>query len=213
MLCFPGGGWPVNKHWHILGWQRLTLESYRPRICQRRRWRNFWLDKSGRWHLSTLFLKFPFSLWSCSFLFWKRLDFFVVKQKAGKALLALKRMALLSKSESTASPTVSGEGKTCFYLPLQDIYLPHKITLKSIAAIGSHTFSSMLLACSFVSGSPFSPEAEHALETLEHKMQGPPQFIQGLKDQMVTSGSSARLSCHLTGTPQGSYLRDLDALL
>lgn len=39
-------------------------------------------------------------------------------------------------------------------------------------------------------------------------MQGPPQFTQSLKDQTVTSGSSARLSCHLTGTPQGSCLRD-----
>ncbi|XP_011602461.2 myosin light chain kinase, smooth muscle [Takifugu rubripes] len=81
-------------------------------------------------------------------------------KKAGKALLALKRMALLSKSESSASsPITPGEE------------------------------------------SPFSPEAEHALQTLEHKMQGPPQFTQSLKDQTVTSGSSARLSCHLTGYP------------
>ncbi|XP_056870891.1 myosin light chain kinase, smooth muscle isoform X1 [Takifugu flavidus] len=81
-------------------------------------------------------------------------------KKAGKALLALKRMALLSKSESSASPPIT---------PGEE--------------------------------SPFSPEAEHALQTLEHKMQGAPQFTQSLKDQTVTSGSRARLSCHLTGYP------------
>ncbi|XP_036945092.1 myosin light chain kinase, smooth muscle isoform X1 [Acanthopagrus latus] len=80
-------------------------------------------------------------------------------KKAGKALLALKRMALLSKSDSTTSPTSPGED------------------------------------------SPLSPEAEHALQSLERKMQGPPQFTQSLEDQTVTQGSSARLSCHLTGYP------------
>ncbi|XP_073350763.1 myosin light chain kinase, smooth muscle [Pagrus major] len=80
-------------------------------------------------------------------------------KKAGKALLALKRMALLSKSDSTGSPTSPGED------------------------------------------SPLSPEAEHALQSLERKMQGPPQFTQILADQTVTRGSSARLSCHLTGYP------------
>lgn len=80
-------------------------------------------------------------------------------KKAGKALLALKRMALLSKSDSTTSPTSPGED------------------------------------------SPLSPEAEQALQSLERKMQGPPKFTQSLEDQTVTQGSSARLSCHLTGYP------------
>uniref|UniRef100_H3D2B2 Myosin, light chain kinase 5 n=1 Tax=Tetraodon nigroviridis TaxID=99883 RepID=H3D2B2_TETNG len=83
-------------------------------------------------------------------------------KKAGKALLALKRMALLSKSESTASPTSSGEGKT--------------------------------------SSSGFVDSSLHH-KTLEHKMQGAPHFTQSLQDQTVTSGSSVRLSCHLTGYP------------
>uniref|UniRef100_A0A3Q2G792 Myosin, light chain kinase 5 n=1 Tax=Cyprinodon variegatus TaxID=28743 RepID=A0A3Q2G792_CYPVA len=72
-------------------------------------------------------------------------------KKAGKAMLALKRMALLSKNESTAS-----------------------------------------LA---------SPEKEDALESLERKMQGPPQFTKSLEDQKVAQGSCARLSCHLSGYP------------
>ncbi|PWA17781.1 hypothetical protein CCH79_00008256, partial [Gambusia affinis] len=78
-------------------------------------------------------------------------------KKAGKAMLALKRMALLSKSES--SPT----------LPSVDL--------------------------------PLSPEAEDALQSLELKMQGPPQFTKKLEDQKVARGSCARLSCHLTGYP------------
>ncbi|KAA8585338.1 hypothetical protein FQN60_004032, partial [Etheostoma spectabile] len=80
-------------------------------------------------------------------------------KKTGKALLALKRMAQLSKSDISVSPTS----------PAEDL--------------------------------PLSPEAEHALQSLERKMQGPPQFIQGLEDQTVAPGSSARLSCHLTGYP------------
>ncbi|XP_019949701.2 myosin light chain kinase, smooth muscle isoform X1 [Paralichthys olivaceus] len=80
-------------------------------------------------------------------------------KKAGKAMLALTRMTLLSKGESSGSPTSSG------------------------------------------GGSPLSPEAEHALESLEKKMQGPPHFTQCLEDQTVTRGSSACLSCHLTGYP------------
>ncbi|XP_040918082.1 myosin light chain kinase, smooth muscle isoform X1 [Toxotes jaculatrix] len=80
-------------------------------------------------------------------------------KKAGKAMLALKRMALLSKSDSSGSPTSPG------------------------------------------GESPLSPEAEHALQSLERKMQGPPQFTQSLEDQTVTQGSNARLSCHLTGYP------------
>ncbi|XP_042361002.1 myosin light chain kinase, smooth muscle isoform X2 [Plectropomus leopardus] len=80
-------------------------------------------------------------------------------KKAGKALLALKRMALLSKSDSSASPTSPGED------------------------------------------SPLSPEAEDALQSLERKMQGPPQFTQSLEDLTVARGSTARLSCHLTGYP------------
>uniref|UniRef100_A0A3Q2PDU6 Myosin, light chain kinase 5 n=1 Tax=Fundulus heteroclitus TaxID=8078 RepID=A0A3Q2PDU6_FUNHE len=70
-------------------------------------------------------------------------------KKAGKAMLALKRMALLSKSEN-----------------------------------GS-----------------LSPEAEDALQSLDRKMQGPPQFTESLEDQKVAQGSCARLSCHLTGYP------------
>ncbi|XP_072224235.1 myosin light chain kinase, smooth muscle isoform X2 [Leuresthes tenuis] len=80
-------------------------------------------------------------------------------KKAGKAMLALKRMALLSKSDGSASPTSIGEA------------------------------------------SPLSPEAEHALVSLERKMQGPPLFTQSLEDQAVAQGSCARLTCHLTGYP------------
>lgn len=79
-------------------------------------------------------------------------------KKAGKAMLALKRMALLSKSDSSGS-------------------------------------------ISPVDGSPLSPEAEDALQTLEKKMQGPPHFTETLRDQTVAVGSKARLSCHLTGYP------------
>ncbi|XP_034528812.1 myosin light chain kinase, smooth muscle isoform X2 [Notolabrus celidotus] len=87
---------------------------------------------------------------------------FLAKQKwkkAGKALLALKRMALLSKSDSSGSPTSPGED------------------------------------------SPLSPEAEHALQSLERKMQGPPKFTQSPENQTVAQGSSASLSCHLEGYP------------
>ncbi|KAM3598959.1 uncharacterized protein V6R79_024694 [Siganus canaliculatus] len=80
-------------------------------------------------------------------------------KKAGKALLALKRMALLSKSDSSASLSSPG------------------------------------------ADSPLTPETEHALQSLEEKMQGPPQFTQSLEDQTVSPGSTARLSCHLTGYP------------
>ncbi|XP_074512236.1 myosin light chain kinase, smooth muscle isoform X2 [Sebastes fasciatus] len=82
-------------------------------------------------------------------------------KKAGKALLALKRMALLSKGDSSApgSPTSPGED------------------------------------------APLSPEAEHALLSLERKMQGPPRFTQSLEDQTVALGSGVHLSCHLTGYP------------
>ncbi|XP_029914606.1 myosin light chain kinase, smooth muscle isoform X2 [Myripristis murdjan] len=80
-------------------------------------------------------------------------------KKAGKALLALKRMAMLSKGDNPVSPTSPGED------------------------------------------SPLTPEAEHALQSLELKMQGPPQFSQSLEDQTVAQGSRACLSCHLTGYP------------
>uniref|UniRef100_A0A3Q0RWK0 Myosin, light chain kinase 5 n=1 Tax=Amphilophus citrinellus TaxID=61819 RepID=A0A3Q0RWK0_AMPCI len=68
-------------------------------------------------------------------------------KKAGKAMLALKRMALLSKADSSASPT------------------------------------------------------KEVLPSLELKLQEPPLFTQSLEDQTATQGSSARLSCHLTGYP------------
>ncbi|CAL8265229.1 unnamed protein product [Gadus morhua 'NCC'] len=80
-------------------------------------------------------------------------------KKAGKAMLALKRMALLSKPDSTSSLVSPGEV------------------------------------------SPMTPEAEHAFLSLEHKMQGPPRFSQGLEDQAVSEGATGRLSCHLTGYP------------
>lgn len=82
-------------------------------------------------------------------------------KKAGKALLALKRMAVLSKGDNSSpgSPTSPGED------------------------------------------SPLSPEAEHALLSLERKMQGPPLFTRSLEDQTASRGSGARLSCHLTGYP------------
>ncbi|KAM4535453.1 myosin light chain kinase, smooth muscle [Fundulus diaphanus] len=80
-------------------------------------------------------------------------------KKAGKAMLALKRMALLSKSEGAATLTSPGND------------------------------------------GPLSPEAEDALQSLDRKMQGPPQFTESLEDQQVAQGSCARLSCHLTGYP------------
>ncbi|KAJ0058372.1 hypothetical protein NL108_013863, partial [Boleophthalmus pectinirostris] len=76
-------------------------------------------------------------------------------KKAGKAMLALKRMALLSRGDSTVSS-------------------------------------------SSADGPPLSPEAEHALQSLEKKMQGPPRFTVLPQDQTSSLGSSARLSCHLT---------------
>uniref|UniRef100_A0A3P9D773 Myosin, light chain kinase 5 n=1 Tax=Maylandia zebra TaxID=106582 RepID=A0A3P9D773_9CICH len=79
-------------------------------------------------------------------------------KKAGKAMLALKRMALLSKAEGSASPTTPGG------------------------------------------------EAEEALTSLELKLQEPPVFTKRLKDRTVTQGSSARLSCHLTGYPDPEVL-------
>uniref|UniRef100_A0A673WA74 Myosin, light chain kinase 5 n=1 Tax=Salmo trutta TaxID=8032 RepID=A0A673WA74_SALTR len=69
-------------------------------------------------------------------------------KKTGKALLALKRMALLSKADG-----------------------------------------------------PLSPEAEQALQSLEVKLQGGPQFSLTLTDQTASQGSTARLSCHLRGYP------------
>ncbi|KAK6288449.1 hypothetical protein J4Q44_G00388460 [Coregonus suidteri] len=80
-------------------------------------------------------------------------------KKTGKALLALKRMALLSKADGPGSPTP----------PTED--------------------------------SPLSPEAEQALRSLEVKLQGVPQFSLTLTDQTASQGSTARLSCHLTGYP------------
>nr|XP_046186761.1 myosin light chain kinase, smooth muscle-like [Oncorhynchus gorbuscha] len=80
-------------------------------------------------------------------------------KKTGKALLALKRMALLSKADGPGSPTI----------PAED--------------------------------SPLSPEAEQALQSLEVKLQKVPQFSLTPTDQTVSQGSTARLSCHLTGYP------------
>ncbi|KAM8824765.1 myosin light chain kinase, smooth muscle [Synchiropus picturatus] len=87
---------------------------------------------------------------------------FLAKQKwkkAGKAMLALKRMAMLSKGDSASSPVTPGEGN------------------------------------------PLSPEAVHALKSLEEKIQGPPKFTKTLAEQTVDRGACARLSCHLTGYP------------
>ena len=54
--------------------------------------------------------------------------------------------------------------------------------------------------CPLVPESPMSPEAEQALQSLDVKLQGPPRFSRPLKDQTTATGSTARLSCHLTGT-------------
>uniref|UniRef100_A0A3Q1H7Z1 Uncharacterized protein n=1 Tax=Anabas testudineus TaxID=64144 RepID=A0A3Q1H7Z1_ANATE len=75
-------------------------------------------------------------------------------KKAGKAMLALKRMALLSKADSTVSSTSLGEGKKFFLL------------------FSLHNYFSFL--------------AYHSLTVF---------------DQTVARGSSALLSCHLTGYP------------
>ncbi|XP_038836417.1 myosin light chain kinase, smooth muscle-like isoform X1 [Salvelinus namaycush] len=80
-------------------------------------------------------------------------------KKTGKALLALKRMALLSKADGPGTATT----------PAED--------------------------------SPLSPEAEQALQSLEVKLQGVPQFSLTPTDQTASQGSTARLSCHLTGYP------------
>uniref|UniRef100_A0A3P8YUY9 Myosin, light chain kinase 5 n=1 Tax=Esox lucius TaxID=8010 RepID=A0A3P8YUY9_ESOLU len=74
-------------------------------------------------------------------------------KKTGKALLALKRMALLSKSDGPGFLTSPTE------------------------------------------------EAEQALQSLEVKLQEAPSFSLTLTDQTVPVGSTARLSCHLTGYP------------
>jgi len=57
-----------------------------------------------------------------------------------------------------------------------------------------------------------TPEAEHALISLEHKMAGPPCFSQGLEDQTVARGSTGRLSCHLTGTGEHFLHITLDSM-
>lgn len=64
---------------------------------------------------------------------------------------------------------------------------------------GSPSFINILSPLPFVPDSPLTPEAEHALQSLEHKMQGPPRFTRSLEDLTVSPGSGARLSCHLTG--------------
>lgn len=108
--------------------------------------------------------------------------------------MALKRMALLSKGDSTASPTSPRESKiSSFYYLIWTILV--LISLYSNPRLS--TTSSFLPF--FVVDSPLSPEAEHALQSLERKMQGPPQFTQSLEDQTVAQGSKARLSCNLTG--------------
>lgn len=101
---------------------------------------------------------------------------------------ALQRMALLSKSDSSGSLMSPKKGETIFTFLLEKFYLPE-------------------LNCFFLFffgflDEPLSPEAEQALQSLERKMQGPPGFTQTLKDQTVTQGSCARLSCHLTGMHQ-----------
>ncbi|XP_061605560.1 myosin light chain kinase, smooth muscle isoform X3 [Phyllopteryx taeniolatus] len=108
---------------------------------------------------------------------------FLVSQKwkkAGKAMLALKRMALLSKGDSTSSPTSPAEGDASLLV-----------------------FSYLLfhILPSFLPGSerPLTPETKDALLSLERKMRGPPRFSKTLQDQTVSAGDSARLDCHLTG--------------
>lgn len=111
-------------------------------------------------------------------------------QKAGKALLALKRMALLSKGDSSSTtPTSPREGETSLLLHSHFKFHPWWVAVPQ--------FSNLFTG--FIPESPLSPEAMQALESLEHKMQGPPQFTQSLEDQTVAAGSTARLSCHLTG--------------
>ncbi|KAL0992792.1 hypothetical protein UPYG_G00098440 [Umbra pygmaea] len=87
---------------------------------------------------------------------------FLAKQKwkkTGKAVLALNRMALLSKTDGPASLTS----------PTED--------------------------------TPLSPEAEQALHSLELQLQEAPSFSQTLKNQTASLGSTAVLSCHITGYP------------
>lgn len=122
ILCSPGRGCPVRRPLLTLGWLHLSQGSWRPRICPRRRWRDILPDRSGRWHLSKVSLGccFGFVLNQTFDFFF---SFFLPTQKAGKALLALKRMALLSKGDgSSPTPTTPKEGKTIllyFYFQVQ----------------------------------------------------------------------------------------------
>lgn len=113
-LCPVGEGCPVRRPLLTLGWLHLSQGSWRPRVCPRRRWRDILPDRSGRWHLSSsLGCRFGF-VWYQIFDF--DFFFFLTTQKAGKALLALKRMALLSKGDgSSPASTTPQEGETIFF--------------------------------------------------------------------------------------------------
>ncbi|XP_035261423.1 myosin light chain kinase, smooth muscle isoform X1 [Anguilla anguilla] len=86
-------------------------------------------------------------------------------KKTGKALLALKRMAVLSnKSDGSDSPASPGED------------------------------------------SVLTPEAEHALKSLEEQLQCEPRFSQVLKDQTQPQGAKVHLTCHIQGYPDPEVL-------
>lgn len=139
---------------------------------------------------STVIFELLFLGWD----FWRVFFFLLAKQKAGKALLALKRMALLSKGDSNTSTTSPRQGKANFFIV---IFLLLGSTWMHIGPVVPNVFSVFL---PLVPESLLSPQAMHALKSLEDKMQGPPQFTKSLQDQTVAPGSSARLSCHLAGT-------------
>lgn len=107
-------------------------------------------------------------------------------------MLALKRMALLSKGDSSVALTSPQQGEA------------HAVFNYFISTILISWFKPAHLSSSLVLLSlldlALSPEAEHALQSLERKMQGPPQFTQSLEDQTVAQGSSVHLECYLTGT-------------
>lgn len=185
-LRSPGRGCPARRPSLTPGWLHLNRESWRARLCPRRRWRDTLPGRSGRWRRSKVSL-------SCCLEVCLEPDlwpFSLASQKAGKALLALKRMTLLSKGDnSSTTPTSPGQGSTialfCCYPQVQ----PWCHTVPE--------FYNLFTQC--LAESPLSPEAMHALQSLEHKMQEPPQFTQSLQDQTVAQGSSARLTCHLRG--------------
>ncbi|ROI15119.1 Myosin light chain kinase, smooth muscle [Anabarilius grahami] len=130
-------------------------------------------------------------------------------KKTGKALLALKRMALLSKPEASANLSpVDGEKEikheqkksVCFRKTGKAL-----LALKRMALLSKPEASANL--------SPVD-ETDKAMQSLELKLQCKPEFSKTLSDLTVPQGSSAQLSCLITGYPDPEvvWLRDSELL-